>query len=114
MPRARNRPAARKRHKKYIKKAKGYFGRKKNVYRLARNQVEKGLGYAYTGRKGKKRDYRSLWVIRINAGARELGLSYSEFMHKLKVKGILINRKALAELAINEPLAFKKIVAEVA
>ncbi|MBI2966861.1 MAG: 50S ribosomal protein L20 [Bacteroidetes bacterium] len=110
MPRATNRPAARKRHKKYIRRAKGYFGRKKNVYRLARNQFEKGLQSAYRDRKLKKRLFRSLWITRINAGAREAGLTYSGLMAKIKAKGIQINRKALADLAMNEPKAFKKIV----
>jgi large subunit ribosomal protein L20 len=90
--------------------AKGYFGRRKNVWTVAKNAVEKGLVYAYTGRKHKKRNFRSLWIQRINAAARENGMSYSEFMGKLAKNNIELNRKVLADLALNNPNAFKAIV----
>lgn len=110
MPRSVNSVAAKARRKKVLKQAKGYFGRRKNVHTVAKNAVEKGLQYAYTGRKLKKRDFRSLWIQRINAAAREHGMSYSEFMGKVNEKGIALNRKVLADLAMNEPVAFKSIV----
>ena len=110
MPRSSNSVASRKRRKKILKKAKGYFGRRKNVYTIAKNAVEKGLSYAYRDRKNKKRVFRSLWITRINAAARQHGLSYSELIHKLKTKGIEINRKVLADLAMNEPEKFSKII----
>jgi large subunit ribosomal protein L20 len=110
MPRAKNRVASRARRKKILKSAKGYFGRRKNVYTVAKNAVEKGMQYAYSGRKQKKRNFRSLWIQRINAGAREHGMSYSEFMGKLNAKGIQLNRKVLADLAMNHPEAFKSVV----
>jgi large subunit ribosomal protein L20 len=93
-----------------MKLAKGYFGRRKNVWTVSKNAVEKGLVYAYTGRKQKKRSFRSLWITRINAGAREHGMSYSVFMGKVHDKGIELNRKVLADLAMNHPAAFKAIV----
>lgn len=93
--------------------AKGYFGRRKNVWTVAKNAVEKGLQYAYIGRKQKKRNFRSLWIQRINAGAREHGMSYSVFMGKLKANNIELNRKVLADLAMNHPDAFKAIVDKV-
>ena len=93
-----------------MKHAKGYFGRRKNVWTVSKNAIEKGWTYAYRDRKAKKREFRSLWIQRINAGAREHGMSYSVFMGKLKEAGIEINRKALAELAMNEPKAFKAVV----
>ena len=96
-----------------MKNAKGYFGRRKNVWTVSKNAVEKGWTYAYRDRKAKKREFRALWIQRINAGAREHGMSYSQFMGKLAAAGIEINRKALAELAMNEPKAFKAIVDKV-
>ena len=110
MPRSSNSVASRKRRKKILKKAKGYFGRRKNVYTIAKNAVEKGLSYAYRDRKNKKRVFRSLWITRINAAARQNGLSYSELVNKLKTKGVEINRKVLADLAMNEPEKFSKII----
>lgn len=96
-----------------MKLAKGYFGRRKNVWTVAKNAVEKGLQYAYIGRKQKKRNFRSLWIQRINAGTREHGMSYSAFMGKLSKAGIELNRKVLADLALNHPEAFKAIVEKV-
>jgi large subunit ribosomal protein L20 len=113
MPRSVNSVAAKARKKKVFKLAKGYFGRRKNVWTVTKNAVDKGLGYAYVGRKLKKRDYRSLWIIRINAAVRNYGLSYSVFMDKLNKAGIAINRKALADLALNNPEAFEAIVNQV-
>lgn len=113
MPRSVNAVASRARRKKILKQAKGFYGKRKNVYTVAKNVLEKGLGYKYTGRKLKKRDYRTLWIARINAAVREEGMSYSVFMDKLNKKDIELNRKVLADLAMNEPEAFKKLVAEV-
>jgi len=113
MPRSVNHVASRGKRKKILKLAKGYFGRRKNVWTVAKNAVEKGLTHAYVGRKLKKRDYRSLWIQRINAGARQHGLSYSVFMGKIHKAGITLNRKALADLAMNHPDAFKAIVEKV-
>jgi len=96
-----------------MKLAKGYFGRRKNVWTVAKNAVEKGLVYAYRDRKVKKRNFRSLWITRINAGAREHGMSYSVFMGKVHSNNIEINRKVLADLAMNHPDAFKAIVDKV-
>lgn len=96
-----------------MKLAKGYFGRRKNVWTVAKNAVEKGLVYAYRDRKAKKREFRALWIQRINAGAREHGLSYSVFMGKLKTANIELNRKVLADLAMNNPEAFKAVVDKV-
>ncbi|UTW67270.1 50S ribosomal protein L20 [bacterium SCSIO 12643] len=110
MPRSVNSVASRARRKKVMKQAKGYFGRRKNVWTVAKNAVEKGMLYAYTGRKQKKRNFRSLWIQRINAAAREHGMSYSEFMGKVSKKEIMLNRKVLADLALNNPTAFKAIV----
>ena len=110
MPRSANSVASRKRKKKILKKAKGYFGRRKNVYTVAKNAVEKGLSYAYRDRKNKKRTFRSLWITRINAASREHGLSYSELINKLKSNGIEINRKVLADLAMNKPEKFLSII----
>jgi large subunit ribosomal protein L20 len=110
MPRSVNSVASRARRKKVLKQTKGYFGRRKNVYTVAKNALEKGLVYAYRDRRQKKRNFRSLWIQRINAGAREHGMSYSEFMGKLKGKEIGLNRKVLADLAMNHPEAFKAIV----
>lgn len=113
MPRSVNSVAKRARRKKTMKLAKGYFGRRKNVWTVAKNAVEKGLQYAYRDRKNKKRNFRSLWITRINAGAREHGMSYSVFMGKLKAQEIELNRKVLADLAMNHPEAFKAIVDKV-
>jgi large subunit ribosomal protein L20 len=96
-----------------MKLAKGYFGRRKNVWTVAKNAVEKGLVYAYRDRKQKKREFRGLWIQRINAGVRAHGLSYSEFIGKLKKSGIDLNRKVLADLAMNHPDAFKAVVEKV-
>lgn len=93
-----------------MKQAKGYFGRRKNVWTVAKNAVEKGMQYAYVGRKHKKRNFRSLWIQRINAGVREHGMSYSEFMGKLSKSDIELNRKVLADLAMNHPEAFKAVI----
>ena len=98
------------RHKKILKLAKGYRGRSKNCYRVALRRVEKALQYAYRDRRTRKRDFRSLWIQRINAGVREHGLNYSQFMGGLIKAGIEVNRKVLAELAVNEPNAFKSLV----
>ena len=110
MPKSSNSVASRKRRKKIIKQAKGYFGRRKNVWTIAKNAVEKGLSYAYRDRRNKKRTFRSLWITRINAAARIHGLSYSEFMYKLKEKNIELDRKVLADIAVNDPKAFEDIV----
>jgi large subunit ribosomal protein L20 len=96
-----------------MKNAKGFFGRKKNVWTVAKNAIEKGWTYAYRDRKAKKREYRALWIQRINAGAREHGMSYSQLMGKLAAANVDINRKVLADLAMNEPAAFKAIVDQV-
>lgn len=113
MPRSVNAVASRARRKKILKQAKGFYGKRKNVYTVAKNVLEKGLGYKYVGRKLKKREYRTLWIARINAACREEGMSYSQFMGKLTAKGIELNRKVLADLAMNEPESFKKLIAEV-
>ncbi|QRQ99914.1 50S ribosomal protein L20 [Dyadobacter sandarakinus] len=113
MPRSVNHVASRARRKKVMKLAKGYFGRRKNVWTVAKNAVERGLAYAYTGRKQKKRNFRALWIQRINAGARVHGISYSALIGKLNDKGIELNRKVLADLAMNHPEAFKAIVDQV-
>lgn len=105
-----NHVASRKRRKKILKQAKGYFGRRKNVWTVAKNAVEKAMLYSYRDRKVKKREFRALWIQRINAGAREHGLSYSKFMGLLKVKQIDMDRKVLADLAMNHPQAFKAVV----
>lgn len=110
MPRTSHAVASRQRRKKVLKLTKGQFGRRKNVYTVAKNALEKGLVYAYRDRKTKKRNFRSLWIQRINAGARQYGLSYSAFMGKLKEKNIELDRKVLADLAMNHPDAFKAIV----
>jgi large subunit ribosomal protein L20 len=110
MPRSVNSVASRARRKKVMKLAKGYFGRRKNVWTVAKNAVEKGMAYSYTGRKQKKRNFRSLWILRINAAARQEGMSYSQFMGKIAKNNISLNRKVLADLALNNPNAFKAIV----
>ena len=113
MPRSVNAVAAKARRKKVIKAAKGYFGRRKNVHTVAKNAVEKAMQYAYIGRKQKKRNFRSLWIQRINAGVREHGMSYSTFMGGISKKGVALNRKVLADLAMNHPEAFKAVVDKV-
>ncbi|MDG0973608.1 MAG: 50S ribosomal protein L20 [Crocinitomicaceae bacterium] len=110
MPRSVNHVAARARRKKVLELAKGYYGRRKNVWTVAKNAVEKGLVYAYEGRKQKKRNFRSLWITRINAGARQYGMSYSQFMGKVNKSELELNRKVLADLAMNHPEAFKAVV----
>ena len=110
MPRSVNAVASRARRKRILKQAKGFYGKRKNVYTVAKNIVEKGMTYSYVGRKLKKREYRRLWIARINAAVRGEGLTYSEFIHKLNVKGIGINRKILADLAMNEPASFKALI----
>ncbi|MCK0156584.1 50S ribosomal protein L20 [Cellulophaga sp. F20128] len=113
MPRSVNSVASRARRKKVMKQAKGYFGRRKNVWTVAKNAVEKAMTYAYRDRRVKKRNFRALWITRINAGARLHGLSYSQFMGKVKANNIELNRKVLADLAMNHPEAFKAIVNKV-
>jgi large subunit ribosomal protein L20 len=110
MPRATNSVATRARRKKIMKQAKGFFGRRKNVWTVAKNAVEKAMCYAYRDRKQKKRNFRALWIMRINAGARAHGLSYSQFMGKIKANNIELNRKVLADLAMNHSDAFTAIV----
>ncbi|MEO5601900.1 MAG: 50S ribosomal protein L20, partial [Cyclobacteriaceae bacterium] len=109
MPRSVNSVASRAKRKRIMKLARGFFGRKKNVWTVAKNAIEKGLVYAYRDRKQKKREFRGIWIQRINAGVREYGLSYSEFIGKLKKSGIDLNRKVLADLAMNHPAAFKAV-----
>ncbi len=110
MPRSTNSVASRARRKKIMKQAKGYFGRRKNVWTVAKNAVEKAGVYSYIGRKQKKRNFRALWIQRINAGVREHGMSYSKFMGELAKKEVKLNRKVLADLAMNHPEAFKAVV----
>jgi len=114
MPRSVNSVASRKRRKKILKAAKGYFGARSNVYTVAKNAVEKGWSYAYRDRKNKKRVFRALWIARINAAARMNGTTYSKLMHGLSQKEIGLNRKVLADLAMNNPEVFASIVKEVA
>jgi len=109
MPRSVNNVASRARRKKILKHAKGYFGRRSNVWTVAKNAVEKGWSYAYRDRKVKKREFRSLWIVRINAACRENGISYSQFMGKGNDSKLEINRKVLADIAMNDPAAFKAI-----
>ncbi|MEM1218860.1 MAG: 50S ribosomal protein L20 [Bacteroidota bacterium] len=110
MPRSVNHVASRKRRKKILKSARGYWGARKNVYTVAKNAVEKGLTYAYRDRRNKKRVFRRLWIARINAAVRQEGLSYSRFIHLLSQSDVQLNRKVLADLAMNNPETFKKIV----
>lgn len=110
MPRSVNAVASKARRKRILKQAKGFYGKRKNVYTVAKNVVEKGMTYSYDGRKLKKREYRRLWIARINAAVREEGLTYSQFINKLKVKNIDLDRKILADLAMNEPASFKQLV----
>ncbi len=110
MPRSVNHVASRKRRKRFLKQTRGYYGARKNVWTVAKHTYEKGLQYAYRDRKVKKRNFRSLWIQRINAAARLEGLSYSKLMGAIHKSGIEINRKVLADLAMNHPEAFKAIV----
>ena len=110
MPRSVNHVASKAKRTRILKKTKGYFGARKNVWTVAKNTYEKGLTYAYRDRRNKKRNFRALWIQRINAAARLEGLSYSQLMGCLKKAGIVINRKALADLAMNQPAAFKAVV----
>lgn len=113
MPRSSNAVASRQRRKKVLKRTRGYWGRRKNVWTVAKNAYEKGLTYSYRDRRKKKSEFRSLWIQRINAAAREHGMSYSELMGKINKAGIEINRKVLADLAMNDPKAFEAIVKKV-
>ncbi len=113
MPRSVNAVASRHRRKKILKQAKGYFGRRKNVWTVAKNAVDKGMAYAYVHRKNKKREYRTLWIARINAAARLEGISYSQLINQLNKHKVQLSRKALADLAANQPEAFKAVVAKV-
>ena len=113
MPRSKNAVASRARRKKILDQAKGFYGKRKNVYTVAKNVLEKGLTYAFVSRKIKKREYRTLWIARINAAVREEGLTYCKFINLLAKKGSDLNRKVLADLAMNEPETFKKIVQSV-
>ena len=113
MPRSVNSVAKRARRKKIMKQAKGFFGRRKNVWTVAKNAVEKAWQYAYRDRKNNKRNFRRLWITRINAGARLHGMSYSQFMGAIHAAGIELNRKVLADLAMNHPEAFAAVVKQV-
>jgi large subunit ribosomal protein L20 len=113
MPKVNNAVASRQKRKKVMKQTKGYFGRRKNVWTVSKNAYEKGLSYAYRDRRKKKAEFRALWIQRINAAVREYDMSYSEFMGKLSDSGIEINRKVLADLAMNDPKAFEAIVKKV-
>jgi len=110
MPRSVNAVASRRRRKKILNMAKGYWGSRSKVYTVAKNTVEKGLQYAFRDRRVKKREFRSLWIQRINAATRQYGISYSQFIGKVTVKNIGLNRKVLADLAMNHPEAFKAVV----
>jgi len=113
MPRSTNNPAARRRHKKVLKRAKGFRQGRSKLYQFAKQFSEKGLDYAWSGRRQRKRDFRRLWIVRINAGARAHGLSYRQFIHGLKEAGISLDRKILAELAVSDPVAFQALTVEV-
>jgi large subunit ribosomal protein L20 len=113
MPRSVNAVASRARKKRILKQAKGFYGKRKNVYTVAKNVLEKGLTYRYVGRKLKKREYRALWIARINAAVRAEGLTYSRFIHLLNEKGVTLDRKILADIAMNEPEAFTQLIASV-
>lgn len=110
MSRVKRGVTAHARHKKIIKLAKGYRGRSKNCFRIALQRVEKALQYAYRDRRNKKRDFRGLWIQRINAGARELGMTYSSFINGLTRAGVQVDRKVMADMAMNQPEAFKALV----
>ena len=113
MPRSVNSVASRARRKRILKAAKGYYGKRKNVYTVAKNVMEKGMTYSYVGRKLKKREYRALWIARINAAVRAEGMNYSQFIHKLSEKNIDLNRKILADMAMNEPESFRSLIQSV-
>lgn len=113
MPRSVNAVASKARRKKILKQAKGFYGKRKNVYTVAKNVVEKGMTYMYVGRKLKKREYRALWIARINAAVREEGMNYSQFINALNKKGIKLDRKMLADIAMNNPETFKSLIAQV-
>ena len=113
MPRSVNSAASKARRKKILKQAKGFYGKRKNVFTIAKNVVEKGMSYMYVGRKLKKREYRSLWIARINAAVRAEGMTYSSFISKLQKKGITLDRKVLADLAMNNPETFKGLIESV-
>ena len=113
MPRSVNAVASRRRRKKILKAAKGYFGARKNVLTVAKNAVDKAMGYAYRDRRSKKRAFRRLWIARINAGARQNGISYSKLMHLLSTNSIDLNRKVLADLAMHHPQTFSAVVKQV-
>ena len=113
MSRSVNAVASRHRRKKILKQAKGYFGARSKVYTVAKNAVEKGLTYAYRDRRNKKRSFRRLWIVRINAAARLHGMTYSTLMHRLAEKNILLNRKVLSELALNHPDSFEAVINKV-
>ena len=110
MPRSVNHVASKAKRTRILKLTKGYYGARKNVWTVAKNTWEKGLTYAYRDRRNKKRTFRALWIQRINAGVRAYGMTYSEFMGKVNAKGIALNRKVLADLAMNNPKAFEKVV----
>ena len=114
MPRSVNHVASRAKRKRILKPTRGYYGARKNVWTVAKNTWEKGLTYAFRDRRNKKRNFRALWIQRINAAARLEGLSYSRLMGGLREAGIEINRKVLADLAVNHPEAFKAVVAKIA
>jgi large subunit ribosomal protein L20 len=113
MPRSSNSVASKARRKKILSRTKGYWGAKKNVLTIAKNTLEKGLGYAYRDRKTKKRNFRALWIQRINAQVRTHGMNYGQFINKLSTKGVQLNRKSLADLAMNHPEAFAEVVNKV-
>lgn len=113
MPRSKNAVASKARRKKILKQAKGFYGKRKNVLTVAKNVVEKGMTYMFVGRKLKKREYRGLWIARINAAVREEGMTYSVFINKLQQKGIELDRKVLADLAMNHPETFKGLIQSV-
>jgi len=113
MPRSKNAVASRARRKKILDQAKGFYGKRKNVYTVAKNVLEKGLTYSYVSRKLKKREYRTLWIARINAAVREEGMTYSQFINLLAKQGSDLNRKVLADMAMNEPATFKALIQSV-
>ncbi len=113
MPRAKGGFKTRRRRKRLLEKAKGYYGARSRLYRIATEAVDKALGYSYRDRKVKKREFRSLWIIRINAAVRAFGLTYSQFMSRLKKANIVLNRKVLADMAYNDPAAFNQLVEKV-
>ncbi len=113
MPRSVNSAASKARRKRILKQAKGFYGKRKNVYTVAKNVVEKGMTYMFVSRKLKKRSYRQLWIARINAAAREEGMTYSTLINKLQKKGIELDRKVLADIAMNNPETFKNLIAQV-